>query len=73
MKSEVVDPVTLEVIWNRLLSVALFCWTLWLGARLGHSVAGVFNRRADAVIIGVLRGWRDALAPKMVSKDTRGG
>ncbi len=58
---------------NRLLSAALFCWTLWLGARLGHSVVGVFNRRADAVFIGVLRGWRDALARKMVSKDRRGG
>ena len=58
---------------NRLLSAALFCWTLWLGARLGHSVVGVFNRRADAVFVGVLRGWRDALARKMVSKDTRGG
>ena len=57
---------------NRLLSAALFCWTLWLGARLGHSVAGVFNRRADAVITGVLRGWRDALVRKMVSKNNRG-
>jgi hypothetical protein len=40
---------------------------------LGHSVVGVFNRRADAVFTGVLRGWREALARKMVSKDAGGG
>ncbi|PYK62082.1 MAG: hypothetical protein DME21_07270 [Verrucomicrobia bacterium] len=57
---------------NRLLSAALFCWMLWLGAGLGHSVVGVFNCRADAVFIGVLRRWRQALTRKMVSKNNRG-
>jgi hypothetical protein len=58
---------------NRLFSVALFGWTLWLGARLGHSVVGVFNRRVDRVFTGVLGGWRKALDRKMVSQNTRGG
>jgi hypothetical protein len=45
---------------NRYLTVALFLWALWVPIRLGHSVLGVFNRRADAVFIAVLRKWRDA-------------
>ncbi len=47
---------------NRWLSVALFLWALWLPVRLGHSVVGVFNRRADQVFVGVLRKWREAWA-----------
>ncbi len=47
---------------NRYLSVALFLWALWLPVSLGHSVVGVFNRRADAVFVGVLRKWHDAWA-----------
>lgn len=42
---------------NRLISVALFGWALWLPVKSGHSVVGVFNRRADAVLVGVLRKW----------------
>ncbi len=49
---------------NRYLSVALFVWALWLPVRLGHSVVGVFNRRADQVFIGVLRKWHAALPGK---------
>jgi len=45
---------------NRWLSVALFLWALWLPLRLGHSVVGVFSRRADQVFIGVVRKWHDA-------------
>ena len=58
---------------NRLLTAALFCWSLWLGARLGHSVVGLFNRRADATFVAVLRGWREAVARKMVSQNRRAG
>ena len=47
---------------NRMLSVVLFVWGLALAAQLGHSVLGVFHRRADTVFVGVLRGWRAALA-----------
>ena len=42
---------------NRYLSVGLFLWALWLAVPLGHSVVGVFNRRVDAVFVGVLRKW----------------
>jgi hypothetical protein len=45
---------------NRYLTVALFCWALWLPVRLGYSVVGVFNRRADEAFVGVLRKWHDA-------------
>jgi len=46
---------------NRLLTLGLFIWALWLAVPLGHSVVGVFNRRADAVFVAVLRKWRSAL------------
>ena len=45
---------------NRYLSAALFLWALWLPVRLGHSVVGVFSRRADQVFVGVLRKWHEA-------------
>ena len=45
---------------NRYLTVVLFFWALWLPVRLGHSVVGVFNRRADQVFVGVLRKWHAA-------------
>ena len=45
---------------NRYLTVALFLWALWLPVRLGYSVVGVFNRRADQVFVGVLRKWHNA-------------
>lgn len=46
---------------NRLLTVGLFLWALWLAAPIGHSVVGVFNRRLDGVVVGVLKKWREAL------------
>ncbi len=49
---------------NRYLSVGLFLWALWLPVRLGHSVVGVFSRRADRVVVGVLRKWHTALLGK---------
>ena len=45
---------------NRYLTVVLFFWSLWLATELGHSFVGVFNRRADAVFVAVLRKWRAA-------------
>jgi hypothetical protein len=48
---------------NRLLAVALLASTLWLAVRQGHSVVGVFSRRADQVFVNVLRGWRAAWRP----------
>jgi inner membrane protein len=46
---------------NRYLTVGLFLWALWLPVRLGYSIVGVFNRRADQVFVGVLRKWHSAL------------
>jgi hypothetical protein len=46
---------------NRLLSVALLAWALWLATSLGHSFVGVFNRRLDGVFVAVLRKWRERL------------
>lgn len=42
---------------NRIVCLMLFACSLRLSVTRGHSVVGVFNRRADAVFVGVLRGW----------------
>jgi hypothetical protein len=42
--------------------VGLLFWALWLPVRLGYSVVGVFNRRADQAVVSVLRKWHDAWA-----------
>ncbi len=47
---------------NRLISVVLMFACLVLPLRLGHSVVGVFNRRADRVFVQVLRRWQAAWA-----------
>src|SRR5512133_2008218 len=46
---------------NRWFSVIVFVWGLFVAVRVGHSFVGVFNRRADAVFVGVLRKWHAAL------------
>ena len=43
---------------NRLVFVVVFTAAMVLALRIGHSVVGVFNRRADRAFIGVLRGWQ---------------
>ena len=45
---------------NRWLSVIVFFWGLFVAVRLGHSFVGFFNRRLDAVFVGVLRRWDSA-------------
>ena len=42
---------------NRLLTVGLFGWALWLAVRMGYSFVGVFCTRLDRVFVGVLRKW----------------
>lgn len=49
---------------NRYLTVGLLFWALWLPVRLGYSVVGVFNRRADHAVVSVLRKWHDAWAQR---------
>lgn len=46
---------------NRLLTVALFVYALWLAVRLGYSFVGVFNRRLDLIFVAVLRNWHARL------------
>ena len=46
---------------NRWLTVPMFCAALWLATTRTDSVVGVFNRRADAVFIRVMRKWRAVL------------
>lgn len=43
---------------NRILSVGLFAWALWLAVRLGYSFVGVFSARLDRTFIRVLRKWQ---------------
>ena len=50
---------------NKLLFVALFIWALKLTLAQGHSVVGVFNRRADTVFVRVLGGWQLAWRHKL--------
>lgn len=42
---------------NRVVTLVCFFAALWLAVRKGHSVVGVFNRRADEVFVRVLRNW----------------
>jgi hypothetical protein len=46
---------------NRIFSAILFAWAIWLAPRLGDSVVGVFNRRADKAVVEILRKWRAAI------------
>ena len=42
---------------NRLLSVGLFVWALWLAVPRGYSIVGVFSPRLERTFIRVLRKW----------------
>ena len=42
---------------NRVITLILFGWALWLAVRRGDSFVGLFNRRADCVFVTVLRKW----------------
>jgi hypothetical protein len=52
---------------NRIICTTLFAIALWLPVSCGHSVVGVFNRRLDTVVVGVLRKWRGNLRRGAVS------
>jgi inner membrane protein len=51
----------LDALPNRLLSVGLLAWALWLPTTLGFSFVGVFSRRVDRIFVDVLRKWRTDL------------
>jgi len=52
---------------NRMIAVSLFFWALWLAAKRGDSVVGVFNRRLDRVVVEILQKWKSDVS-KMLSK-----
>ncbi len=52
---------------NRLLTVVLFGWALWLAVPRGYSFVGVFSRRLDQTFVRVLRKWHGDLAARLSS------
>jgi hypothetical protein len=50
---------------NSLISIALFVWAMALAIQRGDSFIGVFNRRADAVFVGMLRQWRESFRVRL--------
>ena len=52
---------------NRLLTVGLFVWALWLAIERGYSFVGVFSQRLDRIFVEVLRKWRSQLAVRISS------
>ena len=43
----------------RVVTIALFCWSLQLAISRKFSVVGTFSIKADAVFISVLQKWRE--------------
>ncbi len=43
---------------NRVITLALFGWSLWLTVQKGYSPLGVFTRRADEVFVRTLKRWQ---------------
>jgi membrane-bound metal-dependent hydrolase YbcI (DUF457 family) len=43
---------------NGVISLVLFAWALAIAVKRGDSFIGVFNRRADAIFVAMLRKWR---------------
>jgi hypothetical protein len=42
---------------NRIITIVLLAWALWLTVKKGDSFVGLFSRRADKVFVSVLRKW----------------
>jgi LexA-binding, inner membrane-associated putative hydrolase len=49
---------------NRVLTVGLFVWALWLAVQRGYSFVGVFSRRLDRIFVEVLRKWHAGLTAR---------
>jgi hypothetical protein len=47
---------------NRLLTVCLFVWALWLAVARGYSFVGVFSPRLDRIFVAVLSQWHARLS-----------
>jgi len=54
---------------NRVFSAALLVWSIGLAIRIGDSVVGVFSRRADGIVVAVLRKWAGSARFRHASAD----
>jgi len=52
---------------NRLIGVLVLVVALWMPVRLGHSLVGVFNRKADAAFVAILRRWHGLIRQRVRS------
>lgn len=55
---------------NRIITVVLFLWALWLASKRNDSVVGVFNRRLDRTFVQVLHKWRKAWLEKVQANES---
>jgi hypothetical protein len=86
------SPLTLHPMWickwqwpldgwqNKVITVTLFFWALWISSGRKDSFVGVFNRRLDGIFLGVLHKWRGGmmksepvLAARFRRRDADGG
>lgn len=49
---------------NRVITIVLLFWSLWIASGREDSIVGVFNQRVDRAVIPVLKKWRNALLPR---------
>jgi inner membrane protein len=73
------SPISLHPMWiwkgqwpldgwqNRVITVTLFLWALWMSSSRKDSFVGVFNRRADAIFLDVLHKWRAAATGRFLA------
>ena len=54
---------------NRVFTLILFAWSLWIGVRCGETFVAVINKRVDGVFVETLQKW----AGKTPGGDRRGG
>jgi inner membrane protein len=52
---------------NRVITLALLAWALWLAVKKGDSFVGVINHKWDKVFVGVLQKWHAQLWPPVSS------
>jgi inner membrane protein len=52
---------------NQLIFLGVFVTSLCVAVKRGYSFVELFNRRLDAIFVGVLRKWRDGLRVRKVT------
>jgi inner membrane protein len=52
---------------NQLIFLSVFVTSLCVAVKRGYSFVELFNRRLDAIFVGVLRKWRDGLRVRKVT------